>query len=297
MKLKSIILSTIAIANTSCFQKCPNGETPLNLDQEVTADELLSYIDSEDMTLDEIDCEALCVSIADDGWRYGHTIDACELALTIEELPADASDESIGTITCTGSFEVCMGGRRPMGHHDIQMTNPSLGAYFANCAHMEAASVVAFIQLSNQLQELHAPQQFIQRCKEAAKDEVLHAKLLCRLANEEGFEIPPLQRSKTKADLFTIALHNAVEGCVNENWAALLAQWQALHAPSAELRAVYAKIASDEAKHGQLAWDLHKWLLSKLTVEQQQIIQLEQTQAIKNLIKSGQNFSRKSICE
>lgn len=68
----------------------------------------------------------------------------------------------------------------------------------------------------------------------------------------------------TDETLLSIAIHNAVEGCVSETWAAMMAQIQAERAETPELRALFSTIARDEITHGQLAWDLHAWLLEQL---------------------------------
>ncbi|MCY1069188.1 hypothetical protein OV090_30895 [Nannocystis sp. RBIL2] len=83
-----------------------------------------------------------------------------------------------------------------------------------------------------------------------------------------------------RGELFAVALHNAVEGCVSEAFAAALAAHQARHAGSPELRAVFAAIAADELRHGQLAWDLHTWLFGQLPAEQQAEVQAAQLRAL-----------------
>ena len=57
-----------------------------------------------------------------------------------------------------------------------------------------------------------------------------------------------------------IALENAVEGCVREGYAAIVAALQARRAPAPAFRTTMAAIADDEAAHAQLAWDVDAWL-------------------------------------
>ena len=56
-----------------------------------------------------------------------------------------------------------------------------------------------------------------------------------------------------------VALENALEGCVAETWGCLLGMHQAQHAKSLLLRLAYRRIASDEARHAQLSWDIADW--------------------------------------
>ena len=80
--------------------------------------------------------------------------------------------------------------------------------------------------------------------------------------------------------MLEVALNNAVEGCVHETWAACLATHQAVTAPDAVLRRIFAKIARDEVRHAQLAWDLHEWFLTQLSPEEAQQVQAAQHQAM-----------------
>jgi rubrerythrin len=80
--------------------------------------------------------------------------------------------------------------------------------------------------------------------------------------------------------MLEVALNNAVEGCVYETWAACLATHQAVTAPDAVLRRIFAKIARDEVRHAQLAWDLHEWFLTQLSPEEAQQVQAAQHQAM-----------------
>jgi hypothetical protein len=65
----------------------------------------------------------------------------------------------------------------------------------------------------------------------------------------------PEQRS-----LEAIAIENAAEGCVRETWGAVIALWQTNTAADPEVRAVFAQIAKDEARHAALAWAVDEWV-------------------------------------
>jgi hypothetical protein len=288
MKLQSIILTTIS-TTTACFP-CPNHQEDIALeDAEVTADDLLKSISvlenaSEgEITLADIVCEDLCVEVWNRGWYFDSELENCSYELTIDSIPEERTDDIVGTITCSGILYECIGGRRPIGHQECVQEQNGLGGYFARCAHMEASSVVAFVQLARQLRSFDAPQELINRCVEAANDEILHAHLFRHLASEQGASSAPVSPSKKEPNIYNIALHNALEGCITETWAALLAHWQSMHSTDANLRLMYKKIARDETRHGQLSWDLHRWFLSKLDCEQQEEIKKAQQQALVEL--------------
>ena len=88
------------------------------------------------------------------------------------------------------------------------------------------------------------------------------------------------------------ALHNAVEGCVNETWAAVLASLKAGHAHSAPLRAAYASIATDEADHAQLAWDLHAWFATQLNPDEVAAIDEARRKALHGLTALARDQQR-----
>ena len=65
-----------------------------------------------------------------------------------------------------------------------------------------------------------------------------------------------------------IAYENAVEGCVRETYAPLVAHWQALHSVSPEIRAVMSRIAEEESGHAALSWEVDSWMTPQLTPAQ-----------------------------
>ena len=78
-------------------------------------------------------------------------------------------------------------------------------------------------------------------------------------------------------------MHNAIEGCVHESFAALMAALRARRASDPRLRRVFAKIAVDETRHGQLAWDLHAWLRGQLSEDQARAVESAQHRALARL--------------
>jgi hypothetical protein len=210
-------------------------------------------------------------------------VDECSLTMPVpgtdEEAPVD------GTIECfLTETDYC--GRRPLHHIEFDLDQgDELGRAYANMAYLEAAAVDAFIELAAQLRRLGAPQELIARCLAAAEDERLHTRWLTALANHHGVRVPSpqVEAGAPAATLLEIATHNAVEGCVNETWAALCAHYWARSATDERLRAVFGRIAEDETRHGQLAWDLHQWLLTQLDEHGRALVGAAQVQALADL--------------
>src|SRR5262249_46390008 len=66
-------------------------------------------------------------------------------------------------------------GRRPASLVPHLTDDDSLGAYFAECEWLEAASVVAFEELAADLERLGASGGLVSACRGAARDEERHA--------------------------------------------------------------------------------------------------------------------------
>jgi hypothetical protein len=66
-----------------------------------------------------------------------------------------------------------------------------------------------------------------------------------------------------------MALENAVEGCVNETYGALVTMHQAEAAADDDIRCEMRSIARDEVRHAQLAWDVMAWCMSRLDPTEQ----------------------------
>ena len=243
---------------------------------------------------DDLSCEQICehllilngsISSPLDGASLGNFIEVCEFVEFDIETPGDDL-EQVGIIACEGVGETpeCMGGRRPLGHLAYNGATDELSGFFAGCAHMETASIYAFLELARQLEAWGAPADLVARCKDAAADEVEHARIFRSLAIQEGCEPPAAHQEAAPEDLLSVALHNATEGCVNETWAALVALYQARHADDPALREMYAGLAEDETRHGQLAWDLHDWFLTRLEPADRAVVARAQHEALADLV-------------
>jgi hypothetical protein len=84
--------------------------------------------------------------------------------------------------------------------------------------------------------------------------------------------------------LYDIALDNAVEGCVNETFAAACGLWQGEHAQLDTFRRVIAHISDEETEHAALSWDIHAWVMPLLSAAEQAQIRAAQAAAVEHLV-------------
>lgn len=177
--------------------------------------------------------------------------------------PIDGGDD---LITCY--FTGCAYGRRPAGlrSEGRAVGARALGRWLAETAHLEAASVPAFERLAAALTEHGAPVALRERALAAAVDERRHAAQMTALAGEYGgTPAAPELDAVAPLSLLELAIDNAVEGCVGETWAALVARHQADAAKLSRVREIMAAIAADETEHAELAWSIDAWACGRLS--------------------------------
>ncbi len=161
------------------------------------------------------------------------------------------------------------------GWHSDEATDPldlpretrdALAAAFTADALGELASVVSFGRFARGGWVVGAPAELVVAAHPAALDEVRHAQIACGLASAfggvplgpGGFPLAPAVPS----DLASLARATAVEGCVHETLAALVAAARAQAATDLRVAGVLGSIAEDEARHAELAWRTITWVLS-----------------------------------
>ncbi len=222
----------------------------------------------EPLTDDEV-CTAVCTQM------HGEDLTSCSV---------DAQADKV-VITCN-SVQYCVGGRghacvRPLG----LAAGPDAGAaWLARIAHDEAASVHAFRELAHELAVHGAPAHLLAELEAAALDELEHAALMSSLARAHGAEpTAPARVALPARGLLALAVENAVEGCVHETWAALSAAHQARRAVDPSVRAVFAGIAADEARHAELAWKLDAWLADRLDAHERATVLAARRSAAREL--------------
>jgi rubrerythrin len=229
----------------------------------------------------QVECQHVCGQLHWQQGGYGEvTAQECSLTLPVASNP--------GHITCRGQWRELCKGRRPLAHVELAADgDSSIGEHLAAMAYLEAASVIAFEQLAEQLAHFGAPSALIDRCMRAAADERRHARILTRFAREHGARVARPQPLFQPASVIEVALHNAVEGCVHESFAALVESLQAERAEDPRLRRAFAGIAQDELEHGELAWDVHAWLLGLLDPSDAELVEAVQRASLEQLPTRG----------
>jgi hypothetical protein len=240
----------------------------------------------EEMALE--DCDALCAIERLSSYVVElEEVHSCERA-TDTELPSYPRPEAPGDVPIWCSYtaqvdEPCKG----RAHATVVPPEPlpsqgPLRDWLARAAWEEAASVGAFRRLARELARHGAPAALVRRAREAALDEIGHARAMRDLlrGSVPRVRFGPLPHRTLRA----LALENAVEGCLHETYAALVAHHQArLAAPA--LRPLFARIARDETAHGQWSWDLDSWLRTRLSPAEQDEVDARRCEAAQVLVQ------------
>jgi hypothetical protein len=145
-------------------------------------------------------------------------------------------------------------------------------------------SVYAFEQLTRDLEAHGAPDALVAAARDAAWDEVRHARVTTKLAERFGASpAVPVVSPMSARTLLDIALENAAEGCVRETFGALQATYQAAHAKDVSIARAMAVIAEDETRHAALAWDIAAWALPRLSPNERARVDAARRDAVARL--------------
>lgn len=276
----AIALIIASLGTTGCpFFGCGD----LSVDNEV----FVSYYDLNDDNLVELwnggetvdpntpeGCEAMCTN---DFYGSIETIHSCEVEFADSvETDSGITPAEVEATCILSGYRECVGGRfsgtlaqRAGGHGE-----DAAAAWLAREACGEAGSVHAFRQLVRELIHHGAPTHLVDAARSAVQDEVRHTRMVRRLARHRGGTPEPVEVVHTPPrDVLTVALENAVEGCVHETYAAARAGWQAKFAADPQVRAVSAVLASDESRHADLAAAIHQWICSVLPAEDAETVE------------------------
>jgi hypothetical protein len=189
---------------------------------------------------------------------------ACGISECLATDAGTMPDATALTLECAGAgFGCTVGvGRRPEGLKDEapRRAHGPVASFLAEMARLEAASVVAFRRLRDELSGMGAPKRLVRRAERSVRDEVRHARVTSRLARRRGARAAPAAVPAPLArSIEAFAMENAVEGCVREAFGALVATRQSLCARDPEVRREMGPIARDETRHAALAWDVARW--------------------------------------
>jgi hypothetical protein len=147
-------------------------------------------------------------------------------------------------------------------------SGPDIAGEWLRDALAEHASVASFSAFNLSLLALGAPAALVQASAAAALDEVFHATACFELARRYGggaLGPAPLgmDQLRVDTDLATVAARTFVDGCLGETAAALVARVSLDRCDDPHVRRVLERIAYDEAKHAELAWQFVAWAMRR----------------------------------
>jgi hypothetical protein len=294
--LASVVGSSLAVG-CALFEDCPHTV----IDRETTV-----KLSSDDACKNAKDLEspwgyvsptklAACRKLCNDG-----AITDCHLPYGYYPTTDDAGATTCPTpeagntvvLTCqvahsegTYSSGCPVAGRRTDGVSggDVR-AGASVGAFFAQCAGLEATAVIAFRRLVDELVALGVDGALVARARRAVADEIEHTDAMSWLATRNGASVEmPRHEVLPLRSMFEVALENAVEGRVRETFGAAVALHQARTAVDGATRRILARIAEEEREHAELAADLEAWFAERLTEEERARIEAAKLSAIAEL--------------
>lgn len=270
MKLMEILLgASLLVGASGC--PCPDGHAS----EEAEVARAMFAPQINDCLASDAACEKLCRAV------FSLAPDVLVEKCVIETLEKDTA------VVATTFYQPveCVGGRRPYGFIAPRCTSSAAGAWLAQIATVEAASITAFARLVRALESFGAPAELIAEARAAILDEVVHAHLTAQLARAMGATVEaPRIVSCHEPTLAELAHENAVEGQVAERFGALLATCQAQLATDTRVRSVFARIAIDEARHAELAASLAVWFDTVIDAETRTAIAAARRDAIANIL-------------
>ena len=225
---------------------------------------------------DEQFCNHICSRANASGAKRLSNIENCQLEL-IENWEALRKDyhwekkneynPTVGSVECNGTITYVRRGRSALSPTKGTQTTADLGGYFARAAQEEMTAIFAFQEMLHHLELFGAPEQLRRDCEKAIADEKRHMIMMSHMARRHGCKSALVQIPKQQSvSLFELAKHNALAGCIDETWAALIAEYQAKH--TTQYAKLFRIIATDEISHAQLSWDIHHWLLNRLSPQE-----------------------------
>ena len=205
-------------------------------------------------------------------------------AASVNSCTDDGLDGGTAFATCVHTL--CTAGRRPVG---LRRRKPgrrdAFRAWLSGAAWMERAAVHAFERLARELEAHDAPPWLVREARRAARDEARHARIVGRVARERGLRVPPVRfRSHKTRSLAAIARENAVEGCVHETYAALVAALQAKDATDEGVRDAMKRIAPDEKRHAALSLAVADWIEPRLAPRSRKRVDTARRESMAGLV-------------
>lgn len=147
-------------------------------------------------------------------------------------------------------------------------TRRALSAAWLADGLFEHASIASFARFTMELLAVGAPPELLALAQDAAKDEIVHARLCFGLASLHGGEVVgpaalDVSGGAARTRLADVAEAAAEEGCVGETLSALCARAALEGASDPSARDALERIAEDEEAHAALAWRFVAWALAR----------------------------------
>ena len=142
---------------------------------------------------------------------------------------------------------------------------PEAARAWAAVARLEHAAIAAFARLTLDLMAHGAPLALVEAAQRAAADEVRHARDAFALASRYAGQpvmpgaFPLGDAVETSPDLAALAAATVTEGCVGETLGAALAAEAAAMTTDPDVRALWERVALEEAEHAALAYAIVAW--------------------------------------
>ena len=143
-----------------------------------------------------------------------------------------------------------------------------IGLFWLQQAEAEHTSIASFARHTLQLISIGAPSDLLIASQAAALDEIEHAKLCYGAASSFiGQAMEParldVDGSFGKMNVKDILESVIKEGCIEETLSAIEAHFRTHYAKDLSVKKTLLKIAIDETRHAQLAWNTVKWAVNK----------------------------------
>jgi hypothetical protein len=181
-------------------------------------------------------------------------------------------------------------GRRTTGIAEAPACDDAdLGEIFASRTYLEAVAVHAFARLERELAFHGAPRALLDAARSARHDEVRHTAATGRLARRFGGKprFPRRPAETAPRSLLELARENAIEGCIRETYGAVIGLIEARGSADVEVRRASARIAEDECAHAELALEIARWVLPRLTETEREEVRRAAAEAVEELRVRG----------
>jgi hypothetical protein len=152
--------------------------------------------------------------------------------------------------------------------HDPMEIRRRIATAWTHDAMMEHASIASFARFALELLALGAPPKLLIQAQDAGTDEINHAMKCFAIASRfAGKKLGPgpldVSGVEPARDVASIVAATVKEGCVVETISAMFAEARAEGAVEPDVRAAMKKIAADESRHAELAWQFVAWALGR----------------------------------